>query len=280
MDAVEILVHNLSHSDLILKLSSSAGSREGRNEVGNSGTSTSSHGESSNTSSKEPEAVIARPKFSAFKPISKAIYSHIYSVGGSNGGGGGSSSGGGGTPGASPPTAAAASAAAAASSSSDTVSASVQIDYRQPYNRITRTHGNVNVPVGFDLSRCPIEVSDKSGLRFRNEDDALWLAQQQLDVPAAIEAAYFPLIAVLIPKWLQAINNDSSDCSSDSKSAAAAGAKKLVVVLVSGRGQPISGAKVSDNSTQYTAKLMKMFLNHCYPQLTVQLLHSKTNLFR
>lgn len=83
-----------------------------------------------------------------------------------------------------------------------------------------------------------------------------------------IEYIYFPLISVLIHKW---INNIEESHKSYNK----------IIVLVSGRGKPMDEtAKESDNSTKYTAKLIQIFLNTSYPDLRVELVHSTTNLFR
>jgi hypothetical protein len=83
-----------------------------------------------------------------------------------------------------------------------------------------------------------------------------------------IRSVYFPLIAVLIPKWLKSIDEGRS------------GFKK-VLILVSGRGTPMdTAANMSDNSTKQAGRLIEHFVHLSYPDIEVQLVHSTTNLFR
>jgi hypothetical protein len=82
-----------------------------------------------------------------------------------------------------------------------------------------------------------------------------------------LENVYFPLLATLIPKWIENIPTKDNT--------------RRIVVLVSGRGKPIDAqAKEADNSTEFTAKLAALFIRMAYPSMEVQLLHSNTNLFR
>ena len=123
-------------------------------------------------------------------------------------------------------------------------------------------------------------------LRFRHEDKNK-LLKIDTDVPTidpidsnnkdiiandnlcVIENAYFPLISVLIPKWLKTIDENQSDFNK-------------VIVLVSGRGTPMirSSGSANDNSTKCTGELIKILLKHQYPNIQVELLHSDSNLFR
>lgn len=59
-----------------------------------------------------------------------------------------------------------------------------------------------------------------------------------------------------------------------------AGAKQRVI-LVSGRGQAIdTGTSELDNSTQFTAQLVKLFIDTKWPMIACHLIHSDDNLFR
>jgi hypothetical protein len=70
----------------------------------------------------------------------------------------------------------------------------------------------------------------------------------------AVGAVYFPLISVLVPKWLE-ISYDKS-C-------------RQCVYLISGSCTPRNpDADMSDNSTEATAKLIKIFLGLVYPVST------------
>lgn len=80
-----------------------------------------------------------------------------------------------------------------------------------------------------------------------------------------IEATFFPLIAVLLPKWL--VNCDPS--------------KQKIVFIISGRGTPNdSRSLMIDNSTKFTGVLIKKFIEREYPLVKVMHIHSTTNIFR
>lgn len=224
MDGLELLVHNLSHSDLVLSI---------------------------NTPGLDLQAntVIARPKFSNFHAISEQILSNV-----------------------------------SAADSAVTMSTS---RIRSRKNPVTTGSDGKTVPVGFNLTTCPIEVRDLSTVRFRHEDKSILQKSLTQHSPqhsaqhsgianytdasaaAAIDSAYFPLLAVLIPKWLASIEGPRESFDK-------------VIVLVSGRGTPSvqSSGSDNDNSTKCTAELMKLFIELTYPSINVRLLHSDSNLFR
>ena len=80
-----------------------------------------------------------------------------------------------------------------------------------------------------------------------------------------IEATFFPLLAVLIPKWL-------AKCDK---------LKKKIVFIISGRGTPNdANSSMQDNSTKFMGILATKFLEREYPQVTVIHIHSATNIFR
>jgi hypothetical protein len=209
-NGIELLVHNLSHSDLVLGLNTK------------------------NLSVKS-DAVIARPKFSHFSSISESILKKLKS-------------------------------------------------FKPTEDLITKTKlgsrsaSSMNpercVSVGYDFKRDPIAVDNVSSLRFRKEDQSLLLqnniAEHATESDCFIERAYFPLLAVLLPKWLDSISSEDSS-------------KAKVVVLVSGRGTPTvpsDGNTAKDNSTKFTGELMQLFIQLTHPEVHVVLLHSDSNLFR
>jgi hypothetical protein len=217
MDGVELLVHNLSHSDIVLSL----------NDIG---------------LSKTPNSVIARPKFSHFHGICDKI---LRSVG---------------------------------------PEASVNVTTTKLFSRKTgKAVSDDEVAVGFNFTSNPIVLQDLSTLRFRHDDKNTLLknsttsgdntedANEKNDNHSCvIENAYFPLIAVLLPKWLGSIDEDRRNDFNK------------VVVLVSGRGTPMiqSSGNANDNSTKCTGELIKLLIKQAYPSITVKLLHSDSNLFR
>ncbi len=199
---MEILVHNLSHADLILGVSTS--------KPGNDTTSN--------------RTIVARPKFSEFNQISQQLYDRV-------------------------------------KGSSD-----FQLELLHPECRPGGLPTLVEydkVAAGYSLKARPV-VCNINKLRFRNEDSQQHTIMQD---SFHIENVYFPLLAVLIPKWLVNIRSNKHD--------------RNRIVLVSGRGKPIDlKATDSDNSTEYTAQLAKLFLEKVYPEIDIELLHSDTNLFR
>ena len=217
MEGIELLVHNLSHSDLVLSLNTL-------------------------DQSLKANSVIARPKFSHFQGISEKILTCLLSQ-------------------------------------NDQVSiARSKLCSRKNVN----FDSGVDVPVGFNFNKCPIAVDDFSSLRFRQDDKSSLLqpkscnsdegsARPKAGEHAIIDGAFFPLISVLLPKWLKTIDEDRQHSFNK------------VVLLVSGRGTPMvqtSNNTDNDNSTKCTAELIKLLIQKTYPNVTVKLLHSDSNLFR
>jgi len=224
MDGLELLVHNLSHSDLVLSLNN-------------------------NDQSLKPNSVIARPKFSHFQGISEKILTCL--LGQNN---------------------------------------SVSIAESKLHSRKNvQAESGATVPVGFNFSKCPIAVDDFANLRFRQDDKSTLLQrkdstngansapnsddhapQDNKSEQGVIESAYFPLISVLLPKWLNSIDEDRRHTFNK------------VIVLVSGRGTPMvqTSGTDNDNSTKCTGELIKLLIQKTYPGVTVKLLHSDSNLFR
>lgn len=210
MDGLELLVHNLSHSDMVLSLNDT-------------------------NLSKEANSVIARPKFSHFQGISAQILSKVL-----------------------------------ASESNVTITETPLFSRKsgQPV-------GSDSVAVGFNFTKSPILLKDLATVRFRHDDKNTLLRRNDSasDAPAnecVIESAYFPLIAVLLPKWLATIEEERKQLFNK------------VVVLVSGRGTPMiqSSGTANDNSTECTSKLIRLLIQRAYPEIKVKLLHSDSNLFR
>jgi hypothetical protein len=203
-----VLIHNLSHSDLIL----------GVKFAGDSGSISS-------------EPVVARPKFSQFNALSVDLFKKIREF-----------------------------------------SSHVKIYKTEGYaSRSSSTPEDAAVPVGYEL---PPDFSTwkPDHLRFRDEDKARisTLEEKGQSLTSSIHYIYFPLISVLLRNWLESISVEKSSYG-----------YKKIIILVSGRGEPIDNKSNNlDNSTEFTAKLIKLFVEEVYPDIDVQLLHSTTNLFR
>lgn len=186
---IEILVHNISHSDLVLNINNK-------------------------TRSLPPDAAIARPKFSHFRSITEKLLSKIQNP------------------------------------DANDYYGEIPVSYYPLYNsKKTQTpsgrsyemvmHNNAlgesietKIAVGFNLRSDPLPIDDITSLRFRKDDLNLCLRNNAdlvtSDLPenspptnnCFIDAAYFPLMAVLLPKWLNTISNPSN--------------KRKIVVLISG----------------------------------------------
>ena len=260
---VELLVHNLSHSDLVLDVSHARGSQR--------------------------IVSVARPKFSHFKNITQKIVRRLEHE---------------------PLKAQAPSAVKVFASSSAPTVAYFPLVSRNKVDVPLSDHKQI--PTGYVFADGPICVEDESHLRFRQASSDLTnhppdaagsgapssVALQHSSTESSvgdecvIKAAYFPLVAALLPKWLQSIEeyrggshtqlarkySTGSDIDYGDSSRSKC---QKVILLVSGRGTPMDqNASMRDNSTKYTARMIKFFIEQTYPEITVKLLDSATNLFR
>jgi len=209
----EVLLHNVSHADLVLSL------------------------QDNTTTTNLEKKVIARPKFSHFRAITKSILESL--------------------------------------DSHDIKIASHLKYYRKVVKQnpieyeVAPVESGEYTPVGFDFCEYPVRINDIAGLRFRRDDKTL-ISSPSHSPSVSINAVYFPLLAILLPKWLETIQyRERSDSC------------KLILYFVTGRGTANdTSALVSDNSTEWTGKLMTKFINQLYPFIQVIHLHSQTNLFR
>ena len=152
------------------------------------------------------------------------------------------------------------------------------ISYKQLYEHkdselqpVLRNDEPVSAPAGFDLKQCNIRERDLGMLKLRGGDTQKLMEFSRSSAPyvCAIQSIYFPLLAILVPSWLEKIEDKLP--------------ARKIIYLITGQGTPRdSRADVMDNSTEFTAKLMELFLRRIYPDITVVLLHSgrHSNLFR
>lgn len=159
------------------------------------------------------------------------------------------------------------------------------------------------LPIGFNLegrgvfqsdppanSLLSVLAEEKSDLRLRGRDAA---RLDHLAVPTKLNAVFFPLLAMLLPQWQARLeekygsimanisnNEDRSNPTTGSNAQSSRTCKK-VVILVSGVGSPRNWTHSMDgNSTEQCAKLMERFIRTLYPDWVVVQVHSNTNIFR
>ncbi len=283
---LEILVHNVSHTDLVLGLS---GYERLMSEVDDeSSASVSFPAEHEATPRKkksrlantkqgnegDEKYIMSRPRFSAFDMFSRRVFGELQG---------------------------------------QTESTSLSVPTMHPlhqriisYPRYERSSTSARytlvtprpsdqymLPVGFDLERREgtsdklVDPSEMQNLRLRGRDAAkirkshLPPSDEQYDTHTSglsqdvlrIDAVFFPLLATLLPRWLGRIADKFGGDDVGPKSVAAplhAPNVKKVIVLVSGVGVPRNWThSISGNSTQTCAELMELFIKVLYPDITV-----------
>ena len=152
------------------------------------------------------------------------------------------------------------------------------------------------LPYGFSFPSPHPTLDSWDGLRLRSTATP---SPSSLPPHPTVVAAFFPMLSVIIPKWLQLtqtkrlkreklseLSNSSSPntttCppTSSSSSSQPCSSNPLHLYLVSGGGQPWDRSLArAANSTQYTAQLCRVFLSVFYPSIQVHLIHSSTDIF-
>ena len=279
---LEILVHNVSHTDLILGLSDDEVKNdvidlEPRLSIDSSHTTPRSKNlkvENKDVSSEEEKYILCRPRFSAFDLFSRRVKTELSRRRHSN-------------PIISYPRYERSNAAAR-------------------YTLVTPRPGDQSMlPVGFNLEKTKAtnEINDSLGdelvvdangmhsLRVRGRDiskiDPALLGESPRRMSATspgptvitkesntvdslrINAVFFPLMSTLLPRWLGQIADKYGNDAVNSKLFKNSNVKK-VIVLVSGVGSPRNWThSVSGNSTQICADLMELFIRELFPDVTV-----------
>ena len=94
-----------------------------------------------------------------------------------------------------------------------------------------------------------------------------------------INAVFFPLLATLMPLWMSKLNHKYKNFSSLAPSTITTPKKVLILVSGVGQPRNWTHS-IKGNSTQQCAELMKLFLQTLYPELVVMHIHSDKNIFR
>lgn len=213
-----LLVHNLSHSDLMLGIRTPDGTV-------NVGTPTGATADlASSTASAElgtsvpplPPSIVARPKFSRFKQISQRLLGYV------DGAGGG--------PGAlqgiefpSPlraqqlgqqqagvmtavaRTSSQAAAPAASSSSSSAAAAAAAASTTSPLASPASSAKSATCPYGFRVKDGCCRFADWTSFKLKGEDGAWGASLAKACPKPEIIGVFFPMLAVLVPRWLSIV---------------------------------------------------------------------------
>lgn len=87
-------------------------------------------------------------------------------------------------------------------------------------------------------------------------------------------ALLFPLLSTVLPVWRKAGQDRQRH------SPRAASKTKQVIVLVSGSGRRRDDGTIQDNSTRYTARLLRAFVSRAYRDIEVWVAHSHHDVYR
>lgn len=300
---LEMLVHNVSHTDLVLCLGIPPEYRNGKGETlkenveseenpGNqkdSGFTPRVTNRSNKRNSKEDSHVLCRPRFSAFDMFCRRLMDVVRNY-------------------------------------------EVDVDMQSllssimSFPRYDRTDSNARfslitprpsrqtmLPAGFNLSQLVsddekrkliLDGNDLQSLRMRGKDVAkveplvnagyIPSSNKQLSgdcpidserekkknkkegilsSPLHLEAMYFPLLSSLLRRWHAQISNKYGNSNKRNV--------KKVLILVSGVGTPRNWThSKSGNSTESCAELLELFIKVLYPDVTIVKLHSDREIFR
>jgi cytidine deaminase len=135
------------------------------------------------------------------------------------------------------------------------------------------------IPTGLKLpsgdERLCVPCSELSNLRVRGRDAPRiepFCGISANESMVHIDHVFFPLLATLLPRWYHQMTLKYGNSTRD---------VKKVLMLVSGVGTPRNWThSITGNSTEACGQLMKKFIPLLYPDVTIVLIHSQTNLFR
>ncbi|EEY69141.1 uncharacterized protein PITG_05329 [Phytophthora infestans T30-4] len=257
---MEFLVHNISHSDLVVELS----------WLREDGAAASSNGATVPTARQPvasvdvddaavPLSVLGRPKFSLFQQTSQHILERVQQLRHPKRE-------------ANQPTHAAAVLSVSDGTETPSLLHPTLLDIgNTPGERWKACCHDTQSPIGFNLADAPIPMSNDQLLtdfQLRGEVETTRLVEKHWD-RVGITAVYFPLVALLLPKWTQVLKEFQSEGS------------RQLVYLISGAGIPRNVEHShSGNSTEITAQLIVLFVHQYYPDMTAIQVHSGSNIFR
>jgi hypothetical protein len=243
---LELLVHNVSHTDLILGLETAA--------IPPRASSTSQPVNTSTTDNYNESYILCRPRFSRFLKYTFSIYQQL--------------------------TPSSLLSLACYQRRYDTPQYSIVLSKSQDNDPSSSDyHQHPPTPTGLYLDR-PVPLDNNAEVRVRGRDIEKLQARMQ------IRQVFFPLLASLLPRWKQQIalqHNLSSETSATKPPSSSSSSNNIyrVLVLISGVGTPRDTTQdPQGNSTRVCAQLMQHFLHMVDPDIAVIHIHSDWNIFR
>jgi hypothetical protein len=296
---LELLVHNVSHTDLVLSLNAPPIMRSSTSSAA-ADDEPQAHASDDNDIDDEDAYCLCRPRFSAFDSYCQRVLTCVEQM--------------------QPPPPQLSSSSSSQDGNSNKNNATTLLlqdalvfvpqyhrsenteryDIIQPTLAVGAPGEETHLPIGFSLptktttfttsTTTPLFISEQElhDLRVRGRDAPRVAAAEQLQ----LNAIFFPLLATLLPRWHAAIsrkyglvaqststpNHPSSQTTSNNNNTTRV---KKVLLLVSGVGTPRNWThSINGNSTQKCAAIMKLFIETMYPDITVVQIHSETNIFR
>ena len=160
--------------------------------------------------------------------------------------------------------------------------------------RAVYPYGTRELPVGLSHDRSETEPGLTADEYRWHPDAAPSFAEARKKHPPTFSHVFFPLLASVLPKWIDAFADDAGPGADarDAARAMRAGSSRgfdgnlarvrRVVYLVSGYGAPADAARAPEsNSTEAVARVMKRFIEVAYPDACeVRLAHSGNGVFR
>jgi hypothetical protein len=249
---LEILVHNVSHTDLVLSLSADTETMEPRN----------SHNKDASTDTNSDEYCVGRPRFSCFDKYTQLVLDILDT-----------------------------SSSTTASLTREKIVSFPRYErsIEDPRFSIKQEPTNGTLPTGFVLPTDPHLTVDLDEVRIRGIDQYKVTHMDggpgscSNDQRHQIRHVFFPLLATLLPRWRERIAETRQSPPSQPHKSSRNNDRdiKRVLILVTGVGTPRNWThSVNGNSTQVCATLMKRFLRVIDPDLVVVTIHSDTNIFR
>jgi hypothetical protein len=123
---------------------------------------------------------------------------------------------------------------------------------------------NNRTPYGFDLSADPCKLQGETYKAFHVRRDM----QDHVDVnetPVCV-GIWFPLAAVILPRWLAEVNETLPDC-----------AKQFYMMC--GSAEPFDNVDSAGNDTKNLGELLKIFCSVYYPSVHSHIIHAPLSVF-